>query len=434
MLKNNKLVINYKAILLLIILVFSSTQLFSQEGIKVEDVFSERTTKIKRNEFKNNLINNNIELTLSQELNDSSEAKWQNSFWAMELMGYKSENTFTAIKSALNKFDNTTITFQRALLEVVFTLYKNEFYHEISKVLESTHNEKIFAMAANHLIRFKNSKYNTEEFTSLLKNKFPKWNDNSILLSLYNHFNGSTEVKFKLDEIFSLKFIPNSTIIFCLQRKNRNYEGAIVIRNINEKFIRDNSGKIIIIPSLARSVTNLPYYITNGNSPQGFYSVQNIGRTSNVFIGPTPILELGMPFELSVNKFFHDQRPNTEWNFETYDELIPKEFRGNKNYYESFYAGMAGRTEIIAHGTTINPMYYKSETYYPNTPSLGCITQSELWDENTGKLNFSNQAKLIEILRTVDISNAYLLLIEIDSLNANIKLSDIQDFILKAEK
>jgi len=87
-LKNNKLVINYKAILLLIILVFSSTQLFSQEGIKVEDVFSERTTKIKRNEFKNNLINNNIELTLSQELNDSSEAKWQNSFWAMELMGY----------------------------------------------------------------------------------------------------------------------------------------------------------------------------------------------------------------------------------------------------------------------------------------------------------------------------------------------------------
>lgn len=60
----------------------------------------------------------------------------------------------------------------------------------------------------------------------------------------------------------------------------------------------------------------------------------------------------------------------------------------------AWYAGMAGRSEMLCHGTTANPDWYKGLPYYPNTPSLGCLTAKEIWDPKTGKALHSDQLAL----------------------------------------
>jgi len=77
-----------------------------------------------------------------------------------------------------------------------------------------------------------------------------------------------------------------------------------------------------------------------------------------------------------------------------YEKNIPEEIRVYKSIHQTYYAGIAGRNEIILNGTTINPNYNLSEIF-PNTPSLSCITVFEIRDQKKGMRLFSNQEKLI---------------------------------------
>ena len=72
-------------------------------------------------------------------------------------------------------------------------------------------------------------------------------------------------------------------------------------------------------------------------------------------------------------------------------KLLPAKLKNYSPLYESFYAGKAGRSEIIAHGTAINPEYYKGKQYYPYTPTQGCLSTKELWSSVNGKLIYNDQ-------------------------------------------
>lgn len=395
---------------------------------QTDSVISERTLKSQRKTFYENLINNTIVNSLKTELNPENESKWKGAFWAMELSGYKSDLTYNSVKNALENFENCSPGFQRALLEVIYTLYQNEFMKEVEGIYKTTDNEKIFAMAANYLYSSSEYEFILEKFIKELR-RFLNWENHPILYSMFMHFNEENSKGIDLNKVLSIKLVSKVPIVFCLQRRSRDYEGLIIIRKSDGSFLKNDDGSIFSVPALARSVTNLPYYLTNGNSPQGFYSIQKISSSSNVFIGPTNTIEMGMPFEIPLNKFFHDDNLKDEWNLENYSSFIPKEFRDNDDFYESFYAGKAGRTEIIIHGTTINPEFYKNKVYYPNTPSLGCITLSELWNEKSGKRGISRQAELIKAAKKIKLAGSYLLLIEIDDKNESIKIDEISNYI-----
>ncbi len=90
--------------------------------------------------------------------------------------------------------------------------------------------------------------------------------------------------------------------------------------------------------------------------------------------------------------------------------------------YESYYAGLAGRSEIIAHGTTIDPHYYAGKPYYPLTPTEGCLCTKEIWN---GKRISSDQQKLVNGLLKAGGANGYCVVIEIDDKNAPVTLNDV---------
>ena len=79
----------------------------------------------------------------------------------------------------------------------------------------------------------------------------------------------------------------------------------------------------------------------------------------------------------------------------------------------TFYAGKAGCGEIIIHGTTIDTEFYKGQSFYPFTPSLGCKCTLERWNEKDGGLIESEQNRLIVALKENKIEKALMYVIEI---------------------
>jgi hypothetical protein len=182
------------------------------------------------------------------------------------------------------------------------------------------------------------------------------------------------------------------------------------------------------IPQLARAVSNLPGYLTNGNTPQGILSILEITTTDNQYIGPTEMLNMVLPYEVPLGTFYHQASvaPNEE---NAYRQLLPESWQAYFPIWEAYYAGKAGRTEIFAHGTTINPQFYFGAPYFPNTPSLGCLTASEVWNPQNGQLGKSDQHRLIEKMQKLGILRGYFVVVEIDDQNKAVNLEEIEKLI-----
>lgn len=147
------------------------------------------------------------------------------------------------------------------------------------------------------------------------------------------------------------------------------------------------------------------------------------------FIGPTANIQMGMPVELSLQKFFNDSSiSDTTWTMDWYQKLIPNKLRNYLPLYESYNAGLIGRTEIIAHGTTIDPKYYLGKSYYPLTPTQGCLCTKEIWN---GKRLESDQQKLVNGLLKAGGANGYCVVIELDDKHAPVTINDVISYLPK---
>ena len=98
----------------------------------------------------------------------------------------------------------------------------------------------------------------------------------------------------------------------------------MIVRSYDGKFITDSDGVIFNIPQLARSITNLPFYLRGGNTPQGIFLMHGFGVSMSSFIGPTANIQLSMPVEENIKAFMGDSSiTDTTWNIDYYKKLIP---------------------------------------------------------------------------------------------------------------
>ncbi len=418
----------------LLVIIFVSN-LFSQQMVDFKTLVDSNTTKEERQKFKEQTINETIRKNLLLLLNDVNEAKWQEAFEASEVMLCKDALIYKSLKQSLSDFKKRSAGFQRAALEAVYCLYPKEFSNEIFNIARTTDNAKLFAMSANYLVRAIPTEKLKSDLTKLMKAKFNNWKENPILYMLdVRLFSKQKTPAISLTEILR-NTTPGELVIFSLQRKNRDYQGLVLIRKPDGNFVRDDLGRIFNVPQLARGIANLPGYITDGNTPQGILSVQGIDTSKSVFIGATPNIQLILPFENNFVKYFHttEEVKDTNW-FDSYANLLPPKYRDNPVFYEAYYAGNAGRTEIISHGTTIDPEFYYGQPYYPNTPTLGCLCAKEIWSEADGKCLTSDQAALMNAFYSTGSSNGYLMVVEIDDQNKPVIFDEVLVDILNSEK
>ena len=136
-----------------------------------------------------------------------------------------------------------------------------------------------------------------------------------------------------------------------------------------------------------------------------------------------------MPFEDSLEKFFEYKWDSSIAPLSAYQNLLPLSWKKYQPMTEAFYAGKIGRTEIIAHGTTIDPEYFKDKPYYPLTPTLGCLCAKELWNVTTGKLLVSEQFNLYSAFLSTPGNKGYLIVVNLDDQQKAVTREDIERLI-----
>ncbi len=319
-----------------LLLVIILTTCIFQQGMAQYDapLYTSYTTKGAREKMHERLIKNTINKNLSYPLNDSTEEKWQEAFGAIELMVYKTPFSEAKIKYAFNKIAERSIDFQKSLAELAYSVYPIEFKNEINQLLGNTSDPKLFAMCAEYLLAENKGTPFCNYLLNLVSEKFGELAIiHPILYMLQLHIaeiknNNFSISKENIKAILGKNFIPGKIIMYSIQRKNRDYPGLVMVRNAIGDFINDSSGEVFNIPQLARSITNLPGYISNGNTPQGIFLMHGFGVSMSSFIGPSANVQLSMPVETSIKKFLGDSTiSDSLWTTEYYNRLIPKQLR-----------------------------------------------------------------------------------------------------------
>jgi hypothetical protein len=284
---------------------------------------------------------------------------------------------------------------QRALLTAAHTLYPAEAAPLIWPLLPQLTASKPFAIAAYTLLQADPGA--AERLRAIVPQQFPNWADDARLTALVLRLRPSAAAQPPLPELLAAPLRPGFAAIVSLQRPGRQQMGLALVRAADGRFVRDAAGQLFTSPQLALARTGLPGTITNGNTPQGVFTVVGAGTATNPNIGPTPYLHSKLPIEATPAEFEHaDAAPAAEWSEAVYDSFLPESWRAWAPIKEAWLAGRAGRDELLVHGTTINPAYYAGSSYFPGTPQQGCLISNEDWEPATGRLRASRHLMLAQ--------------------------------------
>ncbi len=401
--------------------VCSSLKAQTPDALYAKDTRAENRTKLYKN-----IVSHGIGKNLSYPLSDSTEENWTDAFWAMEFIRYKAPWAESKLAVALQEAPNKSVAFQRSLMELLYANYPHSFTAGVEALSTKTTDDKIFAMCAEYLLIATPALQN--ELVAATALRLSANPDGAILNQLaYRLKRQVRPVNLPpVKDIVHQSFFSNAVVVFSFQRRNRDYPGMVIVRDSAGNFVKDSTGKLFAVQQLARSITNLPSYLTNGNTPQGIFRMFGTAVSSSNFIGPTPNIQLTMPWETSLQHFMNDSSiTDTTWTENWYKRLLPASWQSFYPAMESYFAGKAGRTEIIAHGTTIDPAYYQGTPYYPHTPSLGCLCTKEIWDGADGKRIVSDQQQLIDAVKAAGGTNGYLVVIELNDEQRAVAVQDI---------
>lgn len=284
---------------------------------------------------------------------------------------------------------------QRALLTAAHTLYAADAAPLIWPLLPQLNASKPFAIAAYTLLQADGAA--ADRLRVLVPQQFPNWADDARLTALMQRLRPSAAAQPPLADLLAAPLRPGFPVIVSLQRPGRQQMGLALVREAGGRFVRDAAGQLFTSPQLALARTGLPGTITNGNTPQGLFTIVGAGTATNPNIGPTPYLHSKLPVEATVAEFEHVPAPGAaDWNEALYDTYLPPSWRAWAPIKEAFLAGRAGRDELLVHGTTINPAYYAGSPWFPGTPQQGCVISNEDWDPATGRLVASRQLTLAQ--------------------------------------
>lgn len=413
---------------LLFFFLLTST-LFPQNKINQKSLYSDFAKKQNRDKYKLEL-KDRIDHVFSTELNKNNEKSWQNLFSEVGLLLFNSDKIYKAIETASNYAPKGSISFQKSLAEIIITLYPKEFLMTIDTLYFATKDPTLFSYCVHYYLN--SGSKSRQELLNETKKRFNIANDrweNIPQINYLIYYLSNYDVNIPpLKDILAHKFIEGKTIIYSLQRKDRTFPGITIIKKPNGEFVTNENDSIFYVQQLALSVTNLPGYLSQGNTPQGIFSVVGFYNSPTPSIGPTAAVLTRIPYEVPTKLWYHSKVTNG-WDIEDYKNLLPNSWKDFFPIYESYYAGKTGRRKIVMHGSVDDLSYYDTLKYAPLTPSKGCLTTTELWSEGNGKNIKSDQTKLMNAFFSTGQIKGFLVVIDIDNKNEPVTINEILQFI-----
>jgi len=347
---------------------------------------------LEREAFDVRMRNEIVRAALLAPATAQNEAAAQGAFWAISQFHVSDDSTEALLHPWLDAYPRLATDTRRGLLEAIYASFGSRFVDRIAPILAVETEPKLIAMAVLYADRV--------GFTDLGV-EIPR-GGHPIYVALDAHRAAHRQAPAThppLQDLFDHRAASGTVTLYSMQHRNRDVPGYIMIQNADGTFVLDAAGDTLRIPQLARSASNLPYFITNGNTPQGLYKITGTDVSTNVFIGPTPNIQLVM----------NGESGGPTW---TTRAELPPSWRDYAPMYEADVAARIGRSEIIAHGTAVDPAYFHDTPYFPMTPTLGCLATKELWDPATGERLESGQLKLMEAFAKANGEPGYLIVIE----------------------
>ncbi len=357
--------------------------------------------------------------------------------WAIAFLNRDRAEGWSILQNALIDIESKPIDFQRAVLSAAYTLYARESAPALLPLLDRIATPREFAIIAYAILKAGDTTGTRAMLREKLVACFPDWANEGRLIALEHALgiDAPTERKSRppLIDLLAHPFRPGLPVIYSFQRPDRNRPGLAMVRGGDGKFVRNADGGYFNISHLALALSNLPGTITNGNTPQGLFTIVGAGTATNPWIGPTPYLHSKIPKEATMAEYAHADIIG-EWNAAQYESFLPPAWRGYFPFKEAWHAGLAGRDDMLLHGTTINPEYYRGNPYYPGTPSAGCMVAMEYWSKSDGRLMHSDQLTLAKAFTAGGMDRGYLVVVELDDRAAPVNLAEVVGDVIAAEK
>lgn len=372
----------------------------------------------KRRNTRENVIAANLELPLSA----AYDGRWKSFLSAVKWSADRRPEVLAAVSRRL-KFTSLppgekppATEVLRLAMETGYALFPTQLESEMREIFEKDTDPKRLAMAGAWLRRFDSRPENLESLRASLTARMPAWKNEPRLLALVTELSQPRAEALRerppLEDLLTAPF-DGRPVIFSLQRLDRQFLGRAVVRSAEGSFLVEPDGRPFSVTQFGLSASGLPGTLTNGNTPGGIFEVESISRTKNTAIGPSETIILGLPLEYDKT-----------WTEARYNALLPDSWKSWWPIREAWWAGQAGRNEILAHGTTIDPTPWMNTVFAGQTPSHGCLTCDETWDPGTGRRVTSEQARLVAALRKAGGAPAYLVLVELDGENRPVTAED----------
>jgi len=341
--------------------------------------------------------------------------------------------------AALPYLPQKTTDYQRGVLTGAHTLYWKEAAPLLPAVLPQIRTPKEFAIGVYTVLRAEDSPATRAQMRALLEAGFPQWSGEPRLIALERRLRvdpvQDLAARPALADLLKAPARPGFPVVYSFQRKNRENHGMAMVRGTDGRFVRNADGSYFNIAQLAMAKSRLPGTITNGNTPQGLFTIVGTVNATDIWIGPTPALESKVPKEATVADYEHvsAMTPAPDWTEERYWSFFPESWRAYAPMREVWLAGLAGRDEMWLHGNTVNPAYYRNEAHFPYAPSAGCMVAMEYWSKDDGRLVHSDQLALIKALASTGKMEGYLIVVEIDDRNVPVQMADVIADVIAAE-
>jgi len=389
----------------------------------------------RRDRFDRYLQETTIGEIFSSELNEDSEEDFESS--CLSATQFLIRNDY--VKSGLNKmfagYNTLSFSAKRAMLAAIYSLYPTEYKAAVNAIFNIETNPKLFAIAAAYLYRIQ-PEYALQRKITQYANKIPGVDSLPVLTELRKYISSYNTQKNRnapnIIDLFVWQKDHHVKTVYSFQRWDRDYAGLAVVQLEDGSFARGEDGKLLTFRQLARAATNLPYFLTNGNTPQGIFSINGTDVSRNLLIGPTPNIQTILPFERDYSFWFMGY-DSLKTPFDNYIQLLPPVWRNYIPATETFYAGKCGRSEIIMHGTTIESKYFKKEHFFPLAPTDGCLCANETWNPANGYLIQSDQLGLANTFNRTPERRGLLFVVNISNEQRPVTVDDIEPYIAAFE-
>ena len=410
---------------------------FAQQ-YSLNSIYSEFATKARRQKFDSYLQNETARQTFFQDINEDTEFDYESACLSVTQFQLRSPVIQNGLAKMFNRYNGLEYSTKRALLATVYALYDATFIPEVKNLIARENNPKLFAIEASYLYRDNPSQINIQTILQQMHRQIPGCDTLAVTMELFKYLSShQSQLKDTLPDIqqlFIYQQVWKQKTVYSFQRWNRDYPGLAVVQNEDGHFARDASGNLLVFRQLARAATNLPYFLTNGNTPQGIFSIGGVGISHNNIIGPSPNLQTLLPNEKDSVYWKHLPFDSTIEPLENYAHLLPPSWQNYIPMTEAFYAGKAGRSEIIVHGTTLDPVYFANEKFYPISPTDGCLCAREIWNPETGTLKQSDQVNLVNTFLSTPNDYGLLMVINLNNKQSEVTKEEIEALVDKFER